>query len=189
MTHLCFCNIQKGFTLIELVVVVTIMMILGTTGIASFVTFSRSQELNTATQNLVTIMQLAKASATSQVKPVSSLCNSGTLDGYAVTVNPSSSYTAGSNTYSIAPVCGGTADSVTQIEYTLPVNIRFTADEPQTILFHVINGDVTFSPVTQIAYMDVILQNGQIAEIPNPTPPLNGLKVIRVYNDGRINLQ
>lgn len=181
---------KKGFTLIELIVVVTIMMILSTTGIASFVTYSRSQELSTATQNFITTLQLAKASAASQVKPLSDTCNAERpLDGYAVTITPNAAFTAGSNAYSLAPVCGGSADSVSTVAHTLPGTLRFAMTGPLIITFHVINGDVTFSSLGEDAYRDVLIQNGNINSTTNPTPPQDGVKVIRVYSDGRIKLQ
>lgn len=180
---------SRGFTLIEIIVVVTIMMILSTTGIASFVTYTRTQDLTNGTQNFVTVLQVAKASAASQVKPNSDNCSSSRpLDGYAVTINPGNGYTAGSNTYSVAPVCRGVVDSVETREYALPVNLRFALVAPLTITFHIINGKVTFSS-GETAYADVVIQNGQMNDDINPTPPQNGLKVIRVYEDGRIHIQ
>jgi len=178
---------NTGFTLIELIVVITIMATLSTVGIASFVNFGRTQSLNDATANFVTIVQLAKASATSQVKPVT--CDPGTLDGYAVTIVPSVQYTAEANSYSVAPVCGGTIDTVAQKDYTLPVNLRFYPVSELTILFHVISGDVTFSPANQNGYTDIMVQNGQVISDTDPTPPQNGLKVVRIYSDGRIDIQ
>ena len=72
-----------GFTLIELIVVFSIMAILSSVGIASFVSYSRSQSIQTAASNLELTLELAKSRASSQVKPSQCL---GALSGYQVDI-------------------------------------------------------------------------------------------------------
>lgn len=59
---------QKGFTLIELIVVFTVMAILSTIGVVSFVSYSRTQALNQTASDLVQTLNTAKSLSASQLK-------------------------------------------------------------------------------------------------------------------------
>jgi prepilin-type N-terminal cleavage/methylation domain-containing protein len=83
---------SKGFTLIELVVVFTVMAILSTIGVASFVSYSRSQELDQTTNDLVQDLNTAKSLSASQLKTTKKngatlQCSSQTLYGYGVKIS------------------------------------------------------------------------------------------------------
>ena len=82
-------SLSFGFTLLELIIVFTVIAILSTIGIASFVNYSRAQSLQTAAVKLASTLNLAKSSANSQVKP--SQC-SGTLSGYQVDILTTTTY-------------------------------------------------------------------------------------------------
>ncbi len=84
-----------GFTLIELIVVFSVIAILSTIGIASFVNYSRSQSIQTSASNLTLILDLAKSRASSQVKPSQCL---GSLNGYQVDI-------LSVTTYSLSVLC------------------------------------------------------------------------------------
>ncbi len=167
-----FPHSQHGFTLIELMVAITIMALLSSFGIVSFVTYSRSQSLKAATQDFITVLQSAKASATSQIKP-DTCANTGVLDGYEVIRNSQSSY-------SIGPVCGGTYDSASSKTVTLPTNgnVSFDDGSSLTILFQTVTGIVSFDPPQSNNYADVVLRESQS----------NATQTVRVYSDGRINV-
>jgi prepilin-type N-terminal cleavage/methylation domain-containing protein len=82
---------NTGFTLIELVVVFTVMAILSTIGVASFVSYSRSQALDQAANDLVQALNTAKSLSASQLKSVSKnnvtlQCSNQTLHGYGVQI-------------------------------------------------------------------------------------------------------
>jgi len=83
---------QKGFTLIELMVVLSVTAVLGTLGIAGFTTYNQIQVLQTATLDVVSVLNLAKSRSQSQIKP-SSLCSSGSLEGYKVEILTPKNYT------------------------------------------------------------------------------------------------
>ena len=114
-------NIKKGFTLIELIVVFASIAFLSIIGIASYRTYSQSQSLQAATQELVTTIKLAKSRANSQVKPP--ICV-GQLDGYSVEI----SYV--NKKYTLNAVCGGNSFPLQTI--TLPNNIIFDGDKTTT---------------------------------------------------------
>ncbi|MBI2613176.1 MAG: DUF1554 domain-containing protein [Candidatus Levybacteria bacterium] len=71
-------------------VALSITAVLGTLGIAGFTTYNQIQTLQAASSDVVSILNLAKSRAQSQIKP-SGLC-SATLDGYTVVINAPSSY-------------------------------------------------------------------------------------------------
>lgn len=126
---------NKGFTLIELIVVFGTIAFISTIGIASYVNYSQSQSIQAATQDLVTTIQLAKSRANSQVKPPLSYCQ-GQLDGYSVVISILN------NQYSLDVVCGGNVYPLSTTK--LPNNIRF--DQATTsvtkLFFAIITGAV-----------------------------------------------
>ena len=90
---------EKGFTLIELIVVFTVMAILSTIGVVSFVSYSRTQVLNQAVSDLVQNLNMAKSLSASQLKtldkngsgPVGCLPEQS-LNGYGIQINQAQKY-------------------------------------------------------------------------------------------------
>ncbi len=127
--------VKNGFTLIELIVAFSVISILATVGVASFVSYSRLQTLQTATYELSTTLGLARSRAYSQVKP--SECTGQTsLDGYRVTLSVSD------NSYVLDAICSGS--SHTELAKTLPKDITFDRlqSTSTSFLFPVIAGGV-----------------------------------------------
>jgi prepilin-type N-terminal cleavage/methylation domain-containing protein len=175
-TRFAFC--QAGFTLIELMTSITIMSILSTIGIASFVSYSRIQLLSNATQDVATSLQLAKASAVSQVKPITCI---GTLIGYQVTTNTVPDPTTGLESFAIAPVCDteDNPDLAAQKITFLPKNVVFGASSSSKVLFHTVTGDVTITP----SGTSIVLKYQGAND-------LNTIqKTITVETDGRIHVR
>lgn len=79
--NLCFP--QSGFSLIELMVVFSLIAIVSGIGFASFAGYSRRQTLSQAASDLKSIIDRAKFDALSSVKPAS-LCPGENLVGYKV---------------------------------------------------------------------------------------------------------
>lgn len=94
----------KGFTLIELIIVFTIIAILSASGFAAFVLYSQTQSLSNDRENVVSILNLAKANTVSQFKPTSATKCQGTLEGYSVVFTTSG---ANVNTYQLYVRCSG----------------------------------------------------------------------------------
>jgi prepilin-type N-terminal cleavage/methylation domain-containing protein len=157
---------NAGFTLIELIVAVTIMALLSTFGIAGFVSYSRAQSLNTATQDFVTALQSAKAATASQVKPTT-CASTGVFQGYQIHITSS----ANSSSYTVGPVCGGVYDSASSRTTTLPTsgNVTFSNISDLTITFEPISGVVRFSSSSTNDYRDVILRESQSNPAPTKT--------------------
>ncbi|OGH07958.1 MAG: hypothetical protein A2W22_06850 [Candidatus Levybacteria bacterium RBG_16_35_11] len=73
---------RNGFTLVELIIVITIIAILSSIGIASFVESSRNASLQTVQDKVESMINVAKSRSLSQTTPVAD-CN-GSLQGYGV---------------------------------------------------------------------------------------------------------
>ena len=96
----------KGFTLIELIIVFTVLAILSVGGIAAFVSYSQLQSLSNDRENIIAILNLAKANTTSQLKSAQTC--SGALEGYSVIFTTSG---ANANTYNLYVRCTGNTAS------------------------------------------------------------------------------
>lgn len=99
---------QKGFTLVELVIVFSVIALLSIVGIASFVSFTQRQVLGNAVSDLRTTLNVARMYTLSQYND--SCTNSQQLGGYVVVVccNPSNNQTPMSNCPAIG--CSGSYD-------------------------------------------------------------------------------
>lgn len=127
---------NRGFTLLELIIVFTVIAILSSAGIASFVSYSRSQSLQSAASDLATTLNSAKSRANSQVKP-SQCSDDQILSGYKIVIDESSTK------YSLYVVCG---ESLLIKTTTLPDNGKITFNlvetTPRSIFFPIIKGSV-----------------------------------------------
>lgn len=139
-----FLKFEQGFTLIELIIVFSIIAILSTVGIASFVQFSRYQALQAGANEFITALNYAKSSAASQLIPSPSGSCNGSLRSYRVDFSTAS----GSNTqYTITAICDLSSPIVQT--YTLPKSVTFTSSyggqntTTTSIVFPVINGGIT----------------------------------------------
>lgn len=152
-----------GFTLIEIIVVFTIIAILSLIGVAAFVGYGRSATLQNAASDISSTLLLAKSRAISQVKPPTSQvpqCNGQTvLNGYKVVFCPTSSSNIicdSNNSYVLGVVCSSTtcSDSLCSNitpqkiqSKPLPQNITFDSGSTATpFFFSVISGGVGGAP-------------------------------------------
>lgn len=76
---------NKGFTLIELMVVFSLMSLISGIGFVSFSSYNQKQIINQAAQDIKLIFDNAKFNALSSVKESTS-CSNGTLVGYKIVV-------------------------------------------------------------------------------------------------------
>lgn len=109
---------SAGFTLIELMVVLSITAVLGTAGIAGFVTYNQIQSLQSAANEVASTLNVARSRALSQVK-LGASCTAGSqiLEGYSVDISVSEkSYTLNSRCSAVSSVLE---------KKTLPENITF----------------------------------------------------------------
>lgn len=135
---------MKGFTLIELIVVIAVTAVLSIVGIAAFVTYSQTQALTTSVQDVASVLNVAKSRAQSQVKPQVGPCASGILDGYKVTVTSNT-------TYELSAVCGGNDFQIAEQKKTLGKNVTFSSPVGSAFFFRVLSGSVEGAPEVAVS--------------------------------------
>jgi Tfp pilus assembly protein FimT len=123
-------NYSAGFTMIELLVVFTLLGVLTITGVNTFFSYGRNQEYKTAVADISHTLNLLRSRAISQVKPP--VCGTARLDGYEFW------YADSGTSYRTRVRCGG-------IYYpletrALPQNVTFTAST--TTFFKVSTGTI-----------------------------------------------
>lgn len=147
---------QSGFTLIEIIVVFSIIAILSVIGVASFVNYSRVQTVEGAAADLSSYFVVAKSRSSAQVKPTSQapLCDdTKVLNGYKVIICQTSTsdvLCSDSNSYVLAVVCSDptVSSSPSNPSYkidsrVLPKNVTFSpAPTTTTIFFPLISSGV-----------------------------------------------
>lgn len=111
-----FLSSQVGYTLIEILVAVTIIGLLTGASIAGYNTLNQRQTVLNGGKELMSVMRTAQERATSGVKPTT--C--AQLIGYSVTA------AANGKAYTLSGVC---SDATTAIRtYTLPTGVTFVAN-------------------------------------------------------------
>lgn len=127
---------QKGFTLIELLVAISITAVLGTLGVAGFTNYNQAQALQTSANEVVTMLNLAKSRAQSQIKPTALCSSPNSLSGYTVVITAPSSYLMELN------CSNGSNPVINEQNKKLPVNLSISAN-PTSFLFPVQTGGGT----------------------------------------------
>lgn len=165
---------SKGFTLIELIIVFSVMAIIGATGIAALVGYSEYQAFNTATLDVASMLQTAKVRAQSQTIP-SSCLSPVQLTGYQVHVgsdiNSASATTLDKKTYQLIVNCN----------YPLPLVLKSNT---------LPNSNITFSAIVDVTFP--VLTGGATSLTMPAQITVNGYgfpaKVISVKSDGTITV-
>jgi prepilin-type N-terminal cleavage/methylation domain-containing protein len=116
---------RSGFTLIEIIVSVTLLLLLSGLFIANYTEFRNSQTVKQSASDLISNLQAVRTMASAGVKP--SGCD--TLVGYAV------EFTA--DAYTASAVCQD-GDEYPPVTYTLPANVTFSPI-PDAITFYALN--------------------------------------------------
>jgi len=128
-------SINQGFTLIEMLVVLSFIGILTSLGIASYSSYNSSQSVQSSATDVETLLASAKSRAISQVIPSS--CGTNPLTGYQV------DFTISAGQYTLSAICGS---KQVQSTNALPSQITFATGSTASVLFSVATG--TVSPAT-----------------------------------------
>lgn len=121
-------SMKRGYTLIEILVGMTIIGILFSAGYVSFRDFSRRQALSGIVKGLQGDIRLVQEQAASGKKPDNPKCNGvNLLDGYNFSVN------AASGSYSVAAKCTGGLVEIKNV--VLPSDVGITAPLPNPVFF------------------------------------------------------
>ena len=97
-------KLQRGFTLLEIMVVFTLLSVVSGVGIFSFLEFNQAQEINQSGRDISLFFEKARANTTSFVKPA--VCDNKTLEGYSVRYCGAESCSDRDNDYEMYVVCG-----------------------------------------------------------------------------------
>lgn len=134
-----------GFTIIELIIVFSVLAIISSIGVASFVSYTKSQELRSATLQVKTILQQARSQASAQVKPSS--C--GIFQGYEVRICcvPSGSNCPACNSsgnYELDAICSSVPNGLLINSTTLSssISVKDSGTTHRSFLFIPITGGV-----------------------------------------------
>ncbi len=130
---------SHGYTLIEIMVTLTIIGIIFGAGFVAFREFSRRQALTSAVREVLGDLRLAQAQALAGKKPASGSCSQPnpstlvTLDGYLFDVKPP-------NEYEILAKCttNGVSGNVSVKKVALPSNVTISPPFQDPILFKIL---------------------------------------------------
>ena len=126
-------SIQKGFTLVELLVVFAMMGVLTVTSMASFYLFGRNQTYKTAVSDFVASLNDARLRSLNRVKPAA--CGAGSLEGYRMFLPPEGT------SYKLSVKCGG--NYIPLWDKNFPNLVTVAAGSLNTVFFDVGTGIVT----------------------------------------------
>lgn len=145
-------GIEKGFTLIELIIVFTVLSMLSVVGIASFVDYTRSQTLVNDSNNIITVLGRARSDAQSQVKKDGDCINNATLSGFIIT------FSKLGGTYALGRICSDNPIPHTIVSYTLSKNVSFDSNtDIVTVFYPVLTGQIVLNSDTTLTSGKIIL--------------------------------
>lgn len=132
---------NRGFTLIEILIVIAIIVILATGSYSGLSRFNRTQNLNIARDTLYNNLNEARSFAMSQV--VRGCTIDQTLEGYQISFN-----TSAPQSYTTSEVCrnattGNLAPPYSIKTVKLPPNVTFGTLSGTPVMFRVLSGSVT----------------------------------------------
>ena len=122
----------RGFTLVELLVVITLLSTMGLSSIFVFSSYSKSQAIKTGTADFLDLVNKARARAISQVKP--SDCGVRSLEGYEIWVPVPGTYSR------LSVRCGGIYYILER--RNLPPNVTFATGTTSTTFFNIATGNI-----------------------------------------------
>jgi len=122
---------SKGFTLVELMVTITIIVLLAGVGAAGYINFNKTQALKSAANDLKNNLRLVQSKALAQEKPAGCV----NFEGYRL--NTSS--------YFMVALCDGVELGSSRKFFSLPSNVSLS---PAQVDFSVLTGEVTPATIT-----------------------------------------
>jgi Tfp pilus assembly protein FimT len=126
-----------GFTLVELLIVFSVMALMAGIGFISLRDFSDRQVLATTTKDFASALRLARSQALSQVKPGS--CGDEPLTGYRVDLTCKDTLCAQYTGYTVSPVCGATTQTIAHGNFPEGVAVTTTTS---ALIFELLTGMV-----------------------------------------------
>ena len=129
-----------GFTLLEIIVVFSVIAIVATVGVAAFVNYSKTQSLQTSYLDLKSTLATAKSYSLSQIKPAE--CATFTLIGYEVSLD------IFDNKYSLVAKCQGFDKTLKTSSFPANVGFNSSLTTSEAFLFPVLSKTMTGGTIT-----------------------------------------
>lgn len=176
-----------GYTIVELMVVFSVVTMLATAGTAAFIKYNQSQQLTLAAAGLANTIILARDRAVAQYKYPSlwrgtGVCVGKTLTGFSATV------TIINNTYELFTICSTGADQtwVTIATTVLPQGVTIIYPDSASVTSLDIYSYVLSGGVNSLAWL---VEGGSVYNTYTHVTlrGANGAtKTINFYTDGRV---
>ena len=114
-------KLQKGFTLLEVMVAFALISVVSGVGLFSFVEFNQVQEVNQASRDIALFVERARANTNSFIKPA--VCENRTLQGYSVKYCGADEECQNIDSdYEMTVMCGGEEFVVQELELREQIN-------------------------------------------------------------------
>lgn len=147
----------KGYTLIEILVGLSIIGLLFGFGYSSFRDFSRRQALSGTAKKIQGNIRLAQQEALSGRKPNNAFCNSpNTLTGFGLDIYSTSAYR-------IIAICSG--GNVTIRDIPLPTGISIGIPSPNPIIFKVVGQGTNITQGSSVSISITQTATGELNQI------------------------
>ena len=136
---------RSGYSLVELIISISIMLVLVGGGLAAYREFDARQSLVNGGRDLASNLRVAQKKAQAGEKPNSPECINDTLESWRV-FNQTGSTTA----YSIRAICGGQVSSTPTQDFTLPQDVEISSGD-FSLDFAVLSGKLSSSQTIILA--------------------------------------
>ncbi|MEK7592272.1 MAG: type II secretion system protein [Patescibacteria group bacterium] len=133
---------HSGFTLLEIIIAISLLMLLTGGVIAGYSTFNDTQKIKQTALTFKSYLRSAQTKATSGVKPA--VCT--TLDGYIVRVDVSS--------YTVDAMCDGSIVTDADTSYSVALTSQTIVSSPVTasFVFRVLTRAVSLAQITTYTF-------------------------------------
>lgn len=135
---------QIGFTLLEIIVVFSVISIVATVGVAAFVNYSKTQSLQVSYLDLKSTFVTAKSYSISQIKPAECITNA--LVGYEVNLDIFNSK------YSLIARCQGFSKTLKTSFFQEKISFNNSLTTSNSFLFPVLSKKMTGGTITIEGY-------------------------------------
>lgn len=165
---------KKGFSLIELLVVITIIFIMTGMSIAAYNKFTQYQKLDTATKKVDDIIELTRKKAISSDLGIFNFATCSDFRGYRVTI--------GGNNISFFINCNGTYTSVAP-PFIMETNINFpNCAGSCTVDYKPLTAEVTLSPAGFASSRYIRIRNSALGATECNTLTISGSGIVTITN-------